>query len=303
MLQWREWFHPSESMTPAVSYRTLQEAILQKDLDGLQRLLDAGRSPDGLSDLRETPLELSLRLGEEGFAERLLHHGANPNLGSRATETLPLQQAIQAGQPTLVRLLLAHGATVQTRIPHALRMPMNHLDDTLLHVAAQGGRLDIVTLLVDAGARMDATNRAGLTPMEHAIAGDHVEVTAFFLNAGADLEHRGRIGTTPLHLAALEGSVQTVGLLLQRGARVNTRTRNGSTPLHAAVARGHADIARLLVAHGADVHAAGQRGESPLDIAHRMGNAELLAILQPATTPTTPMVPTTPVVPTTEHVL
>lgn len=279
MQPWRSWFNP-DAASGTVAPRSLQEAIRRNDADEIQALLDAGWSPDGLTDVRETPLELAIRLGRIELAEELLQRGANPNLGSRATQTIPLQLAIRNRNTALVRALVLAGAQVDTRVPRTLRTSLAHIDDSPLHEAASIGDIEIAGILIAASARLNDGNRAGLTPLHHAIAANHVELAAFLLDSGAELNARGRVGTTPLHLAAVEGSVDAVRLLLLRGAEVNTSTRNGSTPLHGAIYRGQVEIVELLLSRGADRSRVGLSGETPLLAAQRLGYEPIIRLLE-----------------------
>jgi ankyrin repeat protein len=279
MQQWRSWFNPDAAVS-GVAPRSLQEAIRKDNPDELQSLLDEGWNPDGLTDVRETPLELAIRLGRVDFAEQLLRGGANPNHGSRATQTIPLQLAIRNRDAAMVQALLEAGAKVDTRVPRTLRTPLANTDDSPLHEAATIGNLDIARVLLASSARVNITNHAGLTPLHHAIAANHVELAEFLLDSGAELNARGRVGTTPLHLAAIEGSVDAVRLLLERGAEVNTSTRNGSTPLHGAINRGHTEIVALLIAHSADRSRVGITGETPISAARRLGHESIIRLLE-----------------------
>lgn len=107
------------------------------------------------------------------------------------------------------------------------------IGETPLHRAALGGHLDIVRLLVDSGADVNATNT----------------------------EH----GSTPLHDAASKGHTQVVDVLLASGAAVDVKTRRGFTPLHLASKGSHIDAAQRLIAAGADVNAEDEDGSTPLD--------------------------------------
>jgi ankyrin repeat protein len=96
---------------------------------------------------------------------------------------------------------------------------------TALHLAAMNGHLEIVKLLLEHGADVNAKTKEGY-------------------------------GYTALHSAASNGHLEIVKLLLEHGADVNAKTKYGGyTALHSATMNGHLEIVKLLLEHGADVNA------------------------------------------------
>ena len=67
-----------------------------------------------------------------------------------------------------------------------------------IHRAAESGNAEAVQILLDAGARIDVTERAH--------------------------------GNQPIHLAALAGSAEAVQVLLRAGADPTARNKHGATP-------------------------------------------------------------------------
>ena len=74
----------------------------------------------------------------------------------------------------------------------------------------------------------------------------HVEVVQLLLSAGADKDKAANDGWTPLIEAANEGHVETVRLLLAAGANKNMVTSDGNTALSRATSEGHQEIVQLL---------------------------------------------------------
>ena len=69
------------------------------------------------------------------------------------------------------------------------------------HEAAQGGYLDVVEALVDAGAFLDMKSDDGNTPVHRAAWYGHVHVVTSLTSVGANLSLRNNNGETALHLA------------------------------------------------------------------------------------------------------
>lgn len=108
----------------------------------------------------------------------------------------------------------------------------NRHGETALHVASATGRTEMVRLLLDAGANVNATTAPdGRTPLHLACLHGNVEAARLLLNcATCDADARDRDGDTPLHLA-IAGNARLVGLLVRHGASTDARNRRNMTPL------------------------------------------------------------------------
>ena len=90
----------------------------------------------------------------------------------------------------------------------------------------------------------------GRSPLAHVSAKGHIELVRLLLKAGAAKDKVDNAGATPLWLASAVGHAKVVRLLLEAGADKNL-TRNRQSPLFAACARGHTGVALLLLHLGA----------------------------------------------------
>jgi hypothetical protein len=159
----------------------------------------------------------------------------------------------------------------------------SELENTLLHQAAWGRRVDCVRLLVSRGAKVDIKDDNGRTALEYAIRSEDLSMMQALLEAGADVHAKDKDGLTPLALAYKTHNADAVGLVLSYGAADSTplhiaamkgdqaslkhsisclgsdasagkaiRDALGLCPLHYAVIRGHLDCVKLLVDHAPD---------------------------------------------------
>ena len=130
--------------------------------------------------------------------------------------------------------------------PAALKRP-NENGMYPIHRAADNGRLEVVQLLLKAGADVNtphATVQA--TPLQYAASGGHVEVVRTLLDAKANVNATDSTGRTPLMWAATNGQAAVVELLLARGADANQKTSAGWTALKYAEQKQHPEVAELL---------------------------------------------------------
>ncbi|KAK0649333.1 hypothetical protein B0T16DRAFT_409853 [Cercophora newfieldiana] len=122
---------------------------------------------------------------------------------------------------------------------------------------------ETVQLLLQSGANPSLENAVGPTPLTTAIQRGHIDVVRVLLAAGADVNARGgNSGRFPLHSAASSvDAADMVGLLLAHGAEVNAVTGAGSTALHLAVRRGtNLSVVQQLLEKGADVMIKNNKG-------------------------------------------
>lgn len=132
-------------------------------------------------------------------------------------------------------------ARLEPRIAHWI-----YAGDTLLHVAAAGHRVELVQLLLTAGAEVGAAgNHRRSQPLHYAADGSlespswdakrQVATIRLLIGAGADLHAQDKNGATPLHRAVRTRCAAAVQILLQAGSDAARRNKPGSTAFHLAV--------------------------------------------------------------------
>ena len=120
------------------------------------------------------------------------------------------------GYYELVQVLLAMNANVEDRGSKG--------DCTPLMEAASGGFIDIVQLLLQHGANINAQSSSGNTALHYACCSGYDGVVQVLIQHNADLEHQNENGHTPLMEAASGGHVKVASLLLEKGAGINTHS-------------------------------------------------------------------------------
>lgn len=164
----------------------------------------------------------------------------------------------------------------------------NHPDesgDTPFHEAARHGHSEVVQMLLDSGASINAKNKRRYTPLQRAILGNEVAVTKVLLNNGADTEIRDEDGDTALTVGiayCYRHRGEIVEVLLQGHARVNTEPNKfGSTALSLAVAEGASQkLISMFIEHGANLKSDLSNGGTLLHRAARNGNIKLITLLK-----------------------
>jgi uncharacterized protein len=291
----------------------------------LEALLDAGVSVETATPGGETVLMTAARTGRVDAVARLVGRGAEVNARERVRGQTALMWAVIEDHAAVVRLLLAHGADIDAAsdisIPdgtsgepearsgnigahgpgmyrsRAVPSPSGAM--TPLLYAAREGNLDMVRLLLDAGADIDRPSANGTTPLVVATTNNHIDVALHLVERGADVNAADRFHLrTPL-FAAVEmrnpdytrdtapprpnprDPMALIDALLARGADPNLRANttpfrgffqvsgnwanfDGQTPFLRAALNGDIALMRLLLAHGADANLGTYDGATPL---------------------------------------
>lgn len=96
------------------------------------------------------------------------------------------------------------------------------------------------------------------TPLHIASRLGNVDIVMLLLQHNADLDAVTKDMYTPLHIAAKEGQDEVAAVLLEHGANNTAATKRGFTPLHLAAKYGNIKVARLLIQKDAPVDAQGK---------------------------------------------
>jgi len=151
---------------------------------------------------------------------------------------------------------------------------------TALHYAAKKD-FEMVNILLQAGADVEARNNDGNTALHLASASGNTGICGRLLEAGPmSLAAINNYGAQPLHHASMFGRILAVEILLKSGANVNaTGGNSGITALHMACEGGHESVVRLLLQWGADTGKQSQDGSTALLLACSSGNINIVTVL------------------------
>ena len=186
-------------------------AIKQDSGSGMTALLRQGVDPN-TRDPRGVPgLYLALQEGSLDAAKAIL---AAPRLNPNAltpTDESPLMMAALKGQVDIARALIAKGGAV------------NKSGWTPLHYAATGGNTDMIRLLLDHRATVEALSPNETTPLMMAARYGSVEAVQMLLRAGADPRRRNGLGMDALDFAVSGERPDAIELLTQAKRRAPVR--------------------------------------------------------------------------------
>jgi ankyrin len=289
------------------------------DLSALRARVDQGEAITTAAPGGRTPLHPAAGAGHEEVVEYLLQQGAEVDAADTWGRTT-LWLAVRYEREEVIRLLLEAGADPGRRWQHPSRFiemstDVGQVGDcaTVLHVAAAVDDGQVLRLLLDHGAEVDALEYGGRTPLmtavqrpaesrfergapaEPEIAAEAYGAARALLEAGADPNQRDEEGSALL-LWALD-QPRLVRLLLEAGADPDQELQPvgsteaypftglqvgpvGRTALHVAAAAGDLELAQLLLEFGADTSLRDHDGLTAEEIARKKGNAEVAELLQ-----------------------
>jgi ankyrin repeat protein len=295
-----------EGVTP------LRLAAINGSARMLGRLIRSGADPNApLTTAGDTALMLASRTGQTGAMRVLLEARADVNAKESWGGTTALMWAVAQGHAEAARVLIAAGADVNARSHYVAaangrgfegRTPVASRTEekveefasgwlTPLMFAARDGGLELVRILVAAGADVDAVVGDGKTALALAIFNGNYDVASFLVDRHADVNKADAQRFTPLFWAVDRRNMETapnfpwmvtadpvplIRQLLDAGANPNAlvnntprgRMREGSprivfaTALMRAAFAADLELVKLLLERGADPTIVSRDGET-----------------------------------------
>ena len=167
-----------------------------------------------------------------------------------------------------------------------LQRPDIRSGQTPLFAAIAQGNKETITLLLDLGANIHATDFFGYTPLVYALDIKRVDIVELLLNRGANAND---IARSPLLFLAVEADhkgnqIARVEYLAQWKANLETLHFDYDyncyfTPLLYAVRHGKIEMVRALIKNGARINALSSSHWSALHLATNKGDAHMVRVL------------------------
>jgi len=178
---------------------------------------------------------LAVKFDDVDVVRTLLQRGFDPNTAEEARGETGIMMALRDNSMKVFDVLLAAGdLKLEARARNG---------DTALMIASFMGNLEAVRRLIDAGAEV---NQPGWTALHYAATNGDTDVISLLLENYAYIDAASPNKTTPLMMAVRSGKIYAVKLLLDEGADLALKNEQGMSALDFARHYEHADIVEGL---------------------------------------------------------
>lgn len=130
----------------------------------------------------------------------------------------------------VIELLVDNGADIDNNESYLKETPLHRI------CARNNPEIDVVKLLLDRGAKVNAENISGKTPVFYCSFNYSVELLELLVKYGADVKHTDKYNNTILHDDYLNRGTETfedfLKVLISLGFNINSRNNVGNTPLY-----------------------------------------------------------------------
>ena len=167
----------------------------------------------------------------------------------------------------MVKTLLKHSPNINS---------VNQDGFTALAVACKEGNLNIVHLLLGAGAHVNLQDRLGDSNLILASKAGHSNIVDLLLRRHAYVDTRGKENKTALYTAVEKNHAAVVKLLLAANADTEVVADDGNTALLRAVKNRRPDVVKLLLDNKARLSCTDKNGDTALHVAMRAGSKTII---------------------------
>jgi ankyrin repeat protein len=255
-------------------------------------LIMSGANVDDFVNGSMTALLAALKAENHKAAEKLLLHGADPNIRDLETRLHAFDIAL-AGKYwkwppfSTLKSLIDHGFECNGEFNNEITIQEIFKGLLEQDPSDYWQPVELTKLLIDAGAEVNAptTEETPMTALQYAIDANHEGLIDILLAAGADIHAPAfwEKGRTTLQAACNAGNFGLVRRLVARGLDINASPAShyGATALQFAAMQGHIDVAIFLLEKGALINAPAAlvEGRTALQGAAEHGRLDMVFLL------------------------
>lgn len=184
-----------------------------------------------------------------------------------------LLEATKYNYTEIVKLLLTKCSVVNNT-------NINNTNATL-HFAVEHNNIEVVRMLLNARANINAKNIDGMTPFHIAVERGNLEIIHYLLRyVPVNFGYKRKDGVcTPLQIAVERKHEEVIYLLLRYGSDINIPTDDGTTILYLAVKSGHPRIVESILKYNPDRNNDTNRNILSFAVGNLGSNNEIVELL------------------------
>ena len=151
-----------------------------------------------------------------------------------------------------------------------------------IHVAAENGKADFITRLLENGVHVDVKDFFGYRAITKAVMNGQLEAVKALVSGGADITAEDDVDDKKYYLletAGSRGHLDVARYLVSIGANVNYESDEGNTPLIMASLNGFDEVVSYFISAGANISMTNFQDSSALTAAAYKGHHKVVKIL------------------------
>lgn len=247
--------------------------IINASLDNIEQTCQKNKFALFYSADNSNAIQVAIKGGNLGVAEWLVENEICDLNHQNIYGKTPLNDAVDASDIELLKLLIKHGAKIRREIyiqdPVVQSVVVGNLEaaeffselgikynftmqdgKNMLHLAAKFSQKDIVPFLVKNGCKINALDSEKLTPLLISVINDDSDVLETLLKNGAEIEKKNDVGQTPVFFAIERFSNSALQTLIDKKANIEVKDSKNRTPFLFAYEIDNFDAATSLLKAG-----------------------------------------------------
>ena len=234
-------------------------------------------------------VHLIAKAGRVDLMDFIFNLGANIDVVDHYT---PLHYACENGDLEMAKKLIELGANINITTECSRWQDSENgndeddiyrgMNETALHIAIDGGNVDLIKFLLENGADVHALDGDQISPLFKTLrpsCNSDLEIVQLLIKHGADIAAVCESGSNAVHMACLNEDPRYFEYFMTFTPDLNVKTNDGYNMLHFAVQSGNFVVVKMLLDLGVDINAATNCLDTALSISMNTNNFEMVQYL------------------------
>lgn len=228
-----------------------------------------------------TPIEEFLKAAENGNLKKI------KSMLNKEVNIKTLINAVDKENNTALILASKFGyiEVVKILIENGADIDARNNENSTALIEASSFYYEVVKLLIENGADINAKDYGGTTALMNASTEDdyiNCEICKTLIENGANVNDKDLQGANALIYGStfLKWDLSIIKLLIDSGIEINAQDKDGYTALMEATISGNYETVKLLIENGADINIKNNDGKTALDFAEENDYKNIIELLK-----------------------